>query len=68
MFGFYFYFLKISFGGWPGGIVVEFACSTSAAQGSQAQILGTDLALLVKPGCGSVLHKLEEDWQQMLAQ
>ena len=29
--------------GQPGGIVVKFTCSTSAAQGSQVQILGVDL-------------------------
>ena len=33
----------------PGGVVVKFMCSTSAAQGSQVQIPGTDLAPLVKP-------------------
>ena len=29
--------------GWPSGIVAKFACSSSAAQGSRVQILGTDL-------------------------
>ena len=27
---------------WPGGVVVKFACSASAAQGSPVQILGVD--------------------------
>ena len=30
-------------GGQPSGVVVKFVCSTSVAQGSQVQILGTDL-------------------------
>ena len=48
----------------PGGIVVEFACSASAGQSSQVQILGTDLALLIRPCCGSISHKIEEDWHR----
>ena len=44
------------------GVVVKFACSSLAAQGLQVQIPGTDLAQLVKPCCGGVLHKIEEDW------
>ena len=55
-------------GGQPGGAVVKFACSASAAWGSQVQILKVDLALLVKPCYGGIPHKIEEDWQQMLAQ
>ena len=27
-------------------------------------ILGADLALLVKPCCGGILHKIEEDWHR----
>ena len=50
--------------GWPSGIVVKFECSTSVAWGSQVQILGTDLALLVKPCCGGIPHKIEEDWHK----
>ena len=57
-----------SLGGWPGGQVVKCACSTSAAQGSQVQIPGADVAPLIKPHCGGVPPKVEEDWQQMLAQ
>ena len=47
--------------GRPGGIVVEFVHSASAAWGSQVWIPGADLALLIKPCCGSVSHKIEED-------
>ena len=44
--------------GQPGGIVVKFVCSASAAQGSQVQIPGMDLdtahhAMLI-----------EEDWHR----
>ena len=35
--------------GWPSGIVVKFACSTSAAPGSQVQIPGTDLHTTHQP-------------------
>ena len=38
---------KKNFGGQPSGIVFKFACSASAAQASQVQILSPDLALLV---------------------
>src|SRR3712207_1453505 len=50
------------------GIVARFVRPASVAQGLQVQILGTDLVLLIKPRCGSIPHKTEEDWQQMLAQ
>ena len=40
---------NISLRGWPSGVVVKFARSPSGAQGLLVQILGTDLALLVKP-------------------
>ena len=50
--------------GWSGGAVVKFANSALAAQGLQVQILGTDLALLVKPCCGGTPHKIEEDWHR----
>lgn len=44
------YLIKVlHIGGWPDGVVVGFACSTSVALGSWGQILGMDLALLVKP-------------------
>ena len=48
-------------GGRPGG-VVKFTRSTSVTQGLQVQISGTDLAPLVKPHCGCIPHKVEEDW------
>ena len=50
--------------GQPSGIVVKFACSTLAARGSQVQIPGTDLALLIKPCCSGIPHKVEEDWHR----
>ena len=50
--------------GLPGGIVIKFMCSALVARGSQVQILGTDLTLLVKPHCGSAPHKIEEDWHR----
>ena len=46
----------------PGGVVVKFSHSVSLAQGSQVWILGADLAPLIKPCCGSIPHKTEEDW------
>ena len=49
---------------WPSGIVVKFGPSASVAQGSQVQILGADLALLIKPCCGGIPHKIEEDWHR----
>ena len=54
--------------GLAGGIVVKFACSAWVAQSSQVQIPGVDLAPLVRPCCGCIPHKLEEGWQQKLAQ
>ena len=47
----------------PGGIVVKFARSTLAAQGSQVWIPGTDLAMLILPHCGIVTHKIDENCQ-----
>ena len=49
--------------GWPGGVVVKFVCSTSAAQGLLVRILGADLAPLplIKPCCGGYpTYKIEE--------
>ena len=40
--------------------MVKFTHSASAAWGSQVQIPGADLALLVKPCCGDVPHKIEK--------
>ena len=39
-------------------------CSALAAQGSQVPTSGTDLVLLVKPCCGSILPKIEENWHR----
>ena len=49
------------------GIVVKFAHSALAAQGSQVRILGADLALLVKPCCGGVQHENGGKLAQILA-
>ena len=47
--------------GWPGGAVVKFARSTSAAQGLSVQIPGADMAPLTKPCCGRhPTYKVEE--------
>ena len=48
--------------GWPGCVVVRFVCSALQAGGSQVPTTGTDLALLIKPHCGGIPYKLEEDW------
>ena len=53
--------LKIILRGRPGAIVVEFVCSASVAGASRVWIPGTDLAPLLKPDCGNILHKIEED-------
>ena len=42
-------------------VVVECDRFASVAPGSQVQILGTDLALLIKSLCSRILHKIEED-------
>ena len=57
---------KLFVEGWPSGIVVTFACSTSAAQGLWVWILGVDL----HTACQAVLWqhltwKIEEDWQKL---
>ena len=50
------------FWGWPGGAVVRFTRSTLMAWGSPVQILGVDMAPLVKPCCGRCpTYKVEED-------
>ena len=54
--------IKSQLGGRPDGTVVKFARYASAAQGSLVQILGADVALLVKPYCGRrPMYKVEED-------
>ena len=50
--------------GLPGGVVVKFARSASGAWGSQVRIPGVDLAPLIRPHCGSIPHKIEEDWHR----
>ena len=55
---------RIALKGWPSGVVVKFLHSASATQGSRVQILGTDLALLIKPCCCGIPHKIEEDWHR----
>ena len=49
---------------WPGGIGVKFTLSALAAWGSRVRILDTDLALLVRPCCDGIPHKIEEDWHR----
>ena len=44
--------------------MVKFVRSASVAWGLQVQILGEDLAPLVKPCCGSIPHKTEGDWHR----
>ena len=51
-----------TFGGQCSGIVVRFVCSTLTAQGLQVQIPAANLAPLIKPCCGGIPHKIEEDW------
>ena len=48
-------------GGEPCGVVVKFMHSASAAQGLGVWIPGMDLAPLVKPCCGGIPCKTEED-------
>ena len=47
--------------GLPTGVVLKFVRLALAAQGLPVWIPGVDLALLIKPCCGSVSHKVEED-------
>ena len=47
--------------GGPGGTVVKSARSTLVGWGSQVQIPRADQAALIKPCCGSIPHKREED-------
>ena len=46
------------------GELVKFALSTSVARGLQIQILGTHLALHMKPCCGGITYKIGEDWHR----
>ena len=47
-----------------GGVMVKFACSTLAAWGSQFRIQAWTQAQLVKPHCGRIPHKTEDDWNR----
>ena len=63
--GNYPHFKKISLWSQSGGIVVKFACSAAAAQGSRIWILGMDLhttqqAMLWR----QPKYKIEEDWHR----
>ena len=49
---------------WPGGKVVKFMHSAWVAPGSQVWILGTDLVPLVKPHCGGMPCKIEDNWHR----
>ena len=54
--------IKNSLKGLTHWVTVKFMCSASVAQVSPFWILGTDMALLVKPCCGRCLtYKVEED-------
>ena len=55
---------KIISWGWPSGVVVKFMPSAPVAWGSQVQIPGVDLALLMKPHCDSIPHETEEAWHR----
>ena len=52
------------FKGQAGGVVVMFVRPTWVACGSQVGVLGPDLALLIKPHCGSIPYKIEEHWHR----
>ena len=56
--------LKMKQGGWPCGVVVGFTHSALAARGSRVRIPGADLVPLIKPCCGVIPHKIEEDWHR----
>lgn len=48
----------------PGGVLVGLTHSTSGSQGLRVQIPCVDLAQLIKPRCGCVPHKREQDWHR----
>ena len=59
------HWLKIkTVGGWPGGVVVKVTHSMSAAQSLQVWIWVVELAPFIKPCCGGIAHKIEEDWHR----
>ena len=56
---------KSEIGGWPGGVVVKFAHSASAARGSQVWIQGADLYIVCQAIlCWCPTYKIEEDWHR----
>ena len=56
--------VRMEMEGQPGSTVVKFAHSSSVAWGLQVWIPGADLPLLIKPCCGGIPHKTEEDWHR----
>ena len=50
--------------GWCSGVVVEFTGSTLAAWVLWVPISNADPVLLVRPCCGGIPHKIEEDWHR----
>ena len=53
-------------GSCPGGIVVKFACSASAAWGLQVRVLGTNLHTSTHQATlwQHPTYKIEEDWHR----
>ena len=47
-----------------GGTVVKFTHTALVAWSSWVWIPGTDLVSLIKPCCGNISHKIEEDWHR----
>ena len=45
--------------------MVKITHTAFAVRDSQIEIPGSDLAPLVKPHCGGMLHKTEEDWHNV---
>ena len=45
-----------AWGGWPGGVMVEFTRSAPVAQGLRVQIPGADLDTAHQAHCGSIPH------------
>ena len=60
--------LKTSRRGRPHGVEAKFGTLYFGGLGSQVRILGADLHHLSAMLWWRPMHKVEEDWQQMLAQ
>ena len=59
------FFSKKKLWGRPAGVEVKFACSASAAQGSQVQIPGADLQTAHQAILWQRLtYEIEEDWNK----